>query len=65
MDWITGNYRGEVRRVHNRWLITSFQINADEFAHTSVEYPMGRSDGSGNIGFPDNIPGEPAGTGRG
>jgi hypothetical protein len=56
VDWITGNYRGQVRRIHGRWLITDFQINADEFAHTSVEFPVGRSDGSGNIGFPDNIP---------
>jgi hypothetical protein len=55
IDWIIGNYRGQVKRIHGQWLITEFQINADEFAHTAAQYPNGRSDGSGNIGFPDNI----------
>lgn len=56
VDWIIGNYRGTVQRIRGVWLITDFQINADEFAHTAADYPVGRSDGSGNIGFPDNIP---------
>jgi hypothetical protein len=51
--WITGNYRGVVHRINGRWLITSFRINADEFARASATYPLGVSNGSGNIGFPD------------
>jgi hypothetical protein len=53
IDWITGNYRSEVHRINGRWLITSLLINADEFARTDATYPLGVSDGSGNIGFPD------------
>jgi hypothetical protein len=53
IDWIIGNYRGVVHRINGRWLITSFRINADEFAQASATYPLGVSDGSGNIGFPD------------
>lgn len=53
IDWIIGNYRGVVHRIHGRWLITSYRINADEFAQASVTYPLGVSNGSGNIGFPD------------
>lgn len=51
--WITANYRGVVHRINGRWLITSFRINADEFAQASATYPLGVSNGSGNIGFPD------------
>jgi hypothetical protein len=51
--WITGNYRGVVHRINGRWLITSYRINADEFAQANVTYPLGVSNGSGNIGFPD------------
>lgn len=53
IDWIIGNYRGVVHRINGRWLITSFRINADEFAQTGATYPLGVSNGSGNIGFPD------------
>jgi hypothetical protein len=56
VDWITGNYRGQLRRTHGQWLITDFLINADEIAHGTVDYPNGTSTGNGNIGFPDNIP---------
>jgi hypothetical protein len=57
IDWIIGNYRGEVEKINGSWMITSYRINADEFAHTAADYPLGRSDGSGNIGFRDNLPG--------
>jgi len=53
IDWIIGNYRGVVHRINGRWLITSYRINADEFAQAAVTYPLGVSNGSGNIGFPD------------
>jgi hypothetical protein len=39
-----GRVRGQ-RRPH--------RINADEFAQANVTYPLGVSNGSGNIGFPD------------
>ena len=42
-----------VHRINGRWLITSYRINADEFAQAAVTYPLGVSNGSGNIGFPD------------
>lgn len=63
IDWIIGNYRGVVKKINGRWMITEYQINADEFAHATVDYPLGRSDGSGNIGFPDNLPGVVAASG--
>jgi SnoaL-like domain len=51
--WIIANYRGVVHRINGRWLITSFRINADEAARANVTYPLGVSNGNGNIGFPD------------
>lgn len=51
VDWITGNYRGDVVRTADGWKLTTFQINGEEALRSPGFYPFGQSDGSGNLGF--------------
>ncbi|MGL4611768.1 MAG: nuclear transport factor 2 family protein [Trueperaceae bacterium] len=54
VDWIIGNYYSELERINGEWKITKFLLDADEYARTPGFYPLGQSDGLGNIGFEDN-----------
>jgi hypothetical protein len=54
IDWIIGNYLSTVERIDGEWQITKMRINGDEYARTPGFYPVGQTDGSGNIGFEDN-----------
>lgn len=55
IDWIIGNYYSELKLIDGEWKITKFILDADEYARSPGFYPLGQSDGSGNIGFPDNL----------
>lgn len=51
VDWITGNYQGDVVRTDDGWKLTTFHINGEEALRSPGFFPFGQSDGSGNIGF--------------
>ena len=56
IDWIIGNYRGVVHRINGRWLITSYRINADEFAQAKVAYPLGSATAAATSASPTRPP---------